>query len=148
MGKFTIIGALTASLLLAACQPGPKAGKVDAVRLTAADADSSNWMSYGRTYSEQRYSPLTQVNTDTVAKLGVAWSHEFDTDRGQEATPLIIDGTLYTTTNWSTVLRMSAVKAPKGPALRAISWARRSKSGLPEGLTTSASSTVPGCATT
>lgn len=114
MGKFTIIGALTASLLLAACQPGPKAGKVDAVRLTAADADSSNWMSYGRTYSEQRYSPLTQVNTDTVAKLGVAWSHEFDTDRGQEATPLIIDGTLYTTTNWSKVYAFDAkTGAPK-----------------------------------
>ncbi|MEY4250334.1 MAG: hypothetical protein RJA87_1967 [Pseudomonadota bacterium] len=114
MGKFTIIGALTASLLLAACQPGPKAGKVDAVRLTAADADSSNWMSYGRTYSEQRFSPLTQVNTDTVAKLGVAWSHEFDTDRGQEATPLIVDGTLYTTTNWSKVYAFDAkTGAPK-----------------------------------
>lgn len=114
MGKFSIIGALTASLLLVACHPGPKAGKVDAVRLTAADSDGSNWMSYGRTYSEQRYSPLTQVNTDTVAKLGVAWSHEFDTDRGQEATPLIVDGTLYTTTNWSKVYAFDAkTGAPK-----------------------------------
>jgi len=114
MGKFSIIGALTASLLLVACHPGPKAGKVDAVRLTSADSDGSNWMSYGRTYSEQRYSPLTQVNTDTVSKLGVAWSHEFDTDRGQEATPLIVDGTLYTTTNWSKVYAFDAkTGAPK-----------------------------------
>lgn len=114
MGKLSIIGAVTAALLLAACNPGPKAGKVDAVRLTAADADGSNWMSYGRTYSEQRYSPLTQVNTDTVGKLGVAWSHEFDTDRGQEATPLIVDGTLYTTTNWSKVYAFDAkTGAPK-----------------------------------
>ncbi len=114
MGKLSIIGALTASLLLVACHPGPKAGKVDAVRLTSADADGSNWMSSGRTYSEQRYSPLTQVNTDTVSKLGVAWSHEFDTDRGQEATPLIVDGTLYTTTNWSKVYAFDAkTGAPK-----------------------------------
>ena len=97
MKTLSILGALTASLLLAACHPGPKAGKVDAARLTGAASDGSNWMSYGRTYDEQRYSPLTQVNLDTVSKLGVAWHHEFDTDRGQEATPVVVDGVLYTT---------------------------------------------------
>jgi len=43
---------------------------VDAQRLQQADKDPGNWMSYGRTYDEQRFSPLTQVNTDNVSKLG------------------------------------------------------------------------------
>ena len=104
----SILGTIAAALLLTACQPGPKAGKVDAARLIAADTDKDNWMSYGRTYSEQRYSPLTQVNTETVGKLGVAWHYEFDTDRGQEATPLMVDGTVYTTTSWSKVFAFDA----------------------------------------
>jgi quinohemoprotein ethanol dehydrogenase len=98
---------------LAACQPGGGnggggAGKVDAARLAAADNDGANWMSYGRTYSEQRFSPLTDVNTGTVGKLGLAWHYQFDTERGQEATPLVVDGTLYTTTTWSKVYAFDA----------------------------------------
>ena len=69
---------------------------VDAKRIEAAKA--SEWLTYGRTYDDQRFSPLDQVNKETVAKLGVAWWSEFDTDRGQEATPLVADGVLYTTT--------------------------------------------------
>ena len=66
------------------------------------------WLTYGRTYDEQRYAPLDQVNRTTVARLGVAWWAEFDTDRGQEATPLVADGVLYTTTTWSKVYAFDA----------------------------------------
>jgi quinohemoprotein ethanol dehydrogenase len=87
---------------LAACGRGA----VDGQRIEAAK--SSEWLSYGRTYDEQRFSPLSQVNRDTIGKLGVAWFAEFDTDRGQEATPLIADGVLFTTTAWSKVYAFDA----------------------------------------
>lgn len=79
---------------------------VDAKRIEAAAAEE--WLTYGRTYDEQRFSPLDQVNKETVSRLGVAWSADFDTDRGQEATPLIADGVLYTTTTWSKVFAFDA----------------------------------------
>src|SRR5262249_39109128 len=74
---------------------------VDAKRLANADRDGSNWLSYGRTYSEQRYSPLAKITDGNAKQLGLAWYADLDTDRGQEATPLVIDGVLYTSTAWS-----------------------------------------------
>ena len=53
-------------------------------------------------------SPLTEVNTGNVGQLGLAWHAHFDTDRGQEATPLVVDGMLYTTTAWSKVYAFDA----------------------------------------
>ncbi len=68
----------------------------------------ANGWTYGRTYDEQRFSPLKQIDAATIGKLGVAWWAEFDTDRGQEATPLVADGMLYTTTAWSKVFAFDA----------------------------------------
>ncbi|MEL7232580.1 MAG: hypothetical protein AAGJ85_08740, partial [Pseudomonadota bacterium] len=48
-----------------------------------------------RTYSEQRFSPLDQINAETVGDLGLEWFADMDTARGQEATPLVMDGKLY-----------------------------------------------------
>jgi len=83
-------------------------GNVDTQRLLSAGSDSQNWLLTGRTYADQRFSPLTQVNTETAPKLGLAWHYDFDTDRGQEATPVEIDGVLYTTTAWSKVYAFDA----------------------------------------
>jgi PQQ-dependent dehydrogenase (methanol/ethanol family) len=65
-------------------------------------------MTHGRTYSEQRYSPLTQIQVDSVAKLGLAWSYDLNTERGIEATSLMVDGVLYTTSAWSIVHAIDA----------------------------------------
>jgi len=70
---------------------------------SAKDAAANQWPGVGRTSDEQRFSPLTQINTDNVKKLGLAWYADFDTNRGQEATPLFIDGALYLSTAWSKV---------------------------------------------
>lgn len=72
-------------------------------RLVAAESEPGQWMSVGRTYDEQRFSPLKQINTENVSKLGLAWFADFDSNRGQEATPLIIDGVIYVSTAWSRV---------------------------------------------
>ncbi len=86
---------------------GPPAN-VDSKRMGEADREPGNWMSYGRTYSEQRFSPLDQITADNVKKLGLAWYADFDTNRGQEATPLVIDGVLYVSTAWSMVKAFDA----------------------------------------
>jgi len=84
------------------------AANVDAARLTDADRDPRNWMSYGRTYSEQRFSPLARIDASNAAQLGLVWFADFDTKRGQEATPLVIDGVLYVSTAWSMVRAFDA----------------------------------------
>ena len=81
---------------------------ITAIALTRANADGDNWITHGRTYSEQRFSPLDAINADTVGDLGLAWYADMDTARGQEATPLVIDGKLYVTTAWSKVFAYDA----------------------------------------
>ena len=63
---------------------------------------------YGRTYDDQRFSPLNQINEQTVARMGLVWSHELDTTRGLEATPIVEDGVIYTTGSWNVVYAMEA----------------------------------------
>lgn len=110
---------LASSCLLAACNAekdklgAGNAAQVDDARLLGADADSANWLSYGRTYEEQRYSPLTEVNDKSVGSLGLAWFSDLDTARGQEATPIVVDGTLYVSTAWSMVKAYDAASGKK-----------------------------------
>ena len=52
------------------------AADVTAARIIGADKEPHNWLSHGRTYSEQRFSPLNKINTDNVEELGLAWSHD------------------------------------------------------------------------
>src|SRR5204863_4528387 len=66
------IGVLIA---VSACRSADSVQTVDDARLIAADRDSANWLTYGRTYSEQRFSPLRQINESTVRRLGLTWSH-------------------------------------------------------------------------
>ncbi len=101
---------LAATALLAACNQGGGGkgpGNVDGARIAAA-SDNGEWLTVARTYDEQRHSPLDKINTTNVGQLGLAWMYEFDTDRGQEATPVVVDGVLYTTTAWSKVYAFDA----------------------------------------
>ena len=94
---------------LAACGTSDAIDLVDDARLSAADRDSANWLTYGRTYNEQRFSPLRQVNDSTVRELGLVWSQELPTTRGVEATPIVVDGVIYTTSAWSVVYAFDAI---------------------------------------
>ena len=83
-------------------------------------------MTYGRTYGEQHFSPLNQVNDQNVSQLGLAWFYDLDTNRGQEATPIVVDGVMYFTSAWSKVFALDAASGkllwsydPKVPG----SWA-------------------------
>lgn len=96
-----LVAASTLALAVGAiAAPGAIAGVTDAMLRAVPDTE---WLSYGRDYGEQRFSPLTAVNEYNVDQLGLAWSADMDTARGQEATPLVHDGVLYVTTAWSMV---------------------------------------------
>jgi PQQ-dependent dehydrogenase (methanol/ethanol family) len=81
---------------------------VDAERIMAADREPANWLTYGRTYSEQRFSPLNQITDRNVSQMSLAWYFDLDTPRGEEATPLVLDGVMYFTTAWSKVIALDA----------------------------------------
>ena len=67
----------------------------------AADRE---WPVYGLDTAETHYSPLDQINVDTVKRLGLAWATDLDAFPGQiQGTPLVVDGTLYGTSPWSVV---------------------------------------------
>ena len=85
-----------------------RATEVDDAALRTADGDSADWLTYGRTYSEQRFSPLKEIDEQSVGKLGLAWSYDLETLRGVEATPLAKDGVLYATSAWSLVYAFDA----------------------------------------
>ena len=107
--KLKTLLALTMVSALAACgTSGGKNAAVDDAALLAGSPDGANWLSYGRTYDEQRFSPLTQVSVSNVSQLGLEWSSDLDTARGQEATPIVVDGVMYVSTAWSMVKAFDA----------------------------------------
>lgn len=77
-------------------------------RIKATSAQEE-WLTHGGTYSEQRHSTLSSVNTDNVNKLGVAWTYDLKTNRGVESTPIVVDGVMYVTSAWSVVYALDAV---------------------------------------
>jgi quinohemoprotein ethanol dehydrogenase len=67
------------------------------------------WRVHGLNASETRFSPLADVNDGNVEKLGLAWFFDYPTARGKEATPLVVDGVMYTTGSWSMVFANNAI---------------------------------------
>ncbi|HAQ75090.1 MAG TPA: PQQ-dependent dehydrogenase, methanol/ethanol family, partial [Hyphomonas sp.] len=80
---------------------------VDTNRISTASA-ADEWLTYGGTYDEQRHSSLIDVNKETVADLGVAWTYDLATNRGVESTPIVVDGVMYVTSAWSLVYALDA----------------------------------------
>jgi quinohemoprotein ethanol dehydrogenase len=91
---------------VAAAAAEPKAGAVDPP--TAANPAPGEWPLHGRTFGEQRFSPLTGVNTGNVSGLGLAWSYATQTTRGLEATPIVTGGVMIATGSWSVVFALDA----------------------------------------
>ncbi len=87
------------AVLLAGC------GTEQAAETPAADRD---WPLHGRGAAEARFSPLAQIHTGNVARVGMAWQLPLDSQRGLEATPIVIDGVMYVTEAWSRVLAIAA----------------------------------------
>ena len=73
-----------------------------------------NWGAIGFSYDEQRFSPLTDISDKNVGELGIAWTADLDDARGQEATPVVVDGVMYVSHAWS---KVSAWDAATGKPL-------------------------------
>jgi quinohemoprotein ethanol dehydrogenase len=89
-----------------AAQPLLKAAGLNAGRLSAGEPDQ--WLTPGRDANGTYYSPLKDINTANVGKLGFAWDYRLGTNRGQESTPLVIDGVMYATSNFGRVYALDA----------------------------------------
>ena len=72
------------------------AGAVDAARLAAGATEPDQWLTAGRDSQGSYHSPLTDINAGNAAQLGFAWEYKLGTRRGLEATPVAVDGVLYT----------------------------------------------------
>ncbi|MBT1704053.1 PQQ-dependent dehydrogenase, methanol/ethanol family [Chryseosolibacter indicus] len=89
------------------------AGDVNIERIIQADEEPENWMSLGRNFMQHHHSPLSQINKDNIKSLGFAWQYETNSNRGKvnrglEATPIVVDGVLYTSGAWSQVYAVNA----------------------------------------
>ena len=74
----------------------------------APDRDATEWRSTGRDVQGTYYSPLSLINDHNVATLGHAWTARTGTSRGLEATPLVVDGVMYTSGTWGMVYALDA----------------------------------------
>ena len=89
-------------------------GAVQDQQIANIDDNSGDWLTYGRNYGEERYSPLSQITKENVSQLGLAWSLNLGTKRGIEATPLVVDGIMFISGPWSIVY---AIDTRKGKIL-------------------------------
>lgn len=100
---------IAAAIVLAACTKQPvtapassqaappaPAAQVDLPRLQRLDQEPGAWLTTGRDAGKTFYSPLDSINRDTVARLGLAWEFQPGTNRGMQATPIVVDGVMYT----------------------------------------------------
>jgi PQQ-dependent dehydrogenase (methanol/ethanol family) len=102
------VALLCLGAVLAVMPTAAQVHRVDDAALRRA-GESGDWLTYGLNQSENRYSPLTQINAANVSQLGLAWAYDVGSGGGgQEATPLAANGTLYGITNWSVVFAVDA----------------------------------------
>ena len=113
-GSSTSPGAPGATAAASAPPPAQHFGAIDASRLAHASDEPGEWFTAGGDGSGAYYSNLTQINAGNAQKLGFAWDYALNTNRGLEATPIVVDGTMYTSGNWG---RVYALDAANGRAL-------------------------------
>jgi glucose dehydrogenase len=113
-------GALAGVLLALAAAPSltvavqaSDIANVDDARIIENAKSGKEWPSTGLDYGVSRFSPLDQITTANVRKLGLAWSYDLDSIRGVEATPVVVDGTMYVTAPWGVVHAINAKTGEK-----------------------------------
>lgn len=95
VGSLFLLGNCGPRLVVAHAMDAP-AGWVDPARLAGASREPQNWFAAGRDQDGTYFSPLAAINAGNVKRLGFAWQYDLDTNRGQEATPIVVDGIMYT----------------------------------------------------
>ncbi len=106
----------SAFIILYSCSEPEKPrepGWIDQERLLLADQQPENWMSLGRDFQQQHFSPLTNINDSNISDLGFAWEYDASSrigrvKRGLEATPIVVDGIMFTSGAWGVVYALNA----------------------------------------
>jgi quinohemoprotein ethanol dehydrogenase len=83
-------------------------GAVDGAFIKGNTASSHDWPTIGLDYAETRFSRLSQITSDNIKGLGLVWSYNLESERGVEATPVVVDGIMYQTASWSVVHAIDA----------------------------------------
>src|SRR5690242_6037617 len=96
MRRIVLAALLAASLPLAAL-----AQTADDIKNAAKTPQ--NVLTYGLTYNQQRFSPLDQINRNTVKRLVPAWSYSMNNNTGEESQPLVYKGVIFVTSQNKTV---------------------------------------------
>ncbi|MDE0348546.1 MAG: PQQ-dependent dehydrogenase, methanol/ethanol family [Gammaproteobacteria bacterium] len=94
-------------------QPVPDGARVaatvdDARIVRALGEEPGSWLTYGRTFEEQRFSPLTQIDRETVARLGLAWSKDLGVRHRVQGSPIMVDGVVYVADPWGVTYALDA----------------------------------------
>lgn len=97
--------ALLIATLLAGCAAAPQAGDQTSNSIAA---EARQWPSYGRDYSNQRFSPLKKINRDNVADLAPSWSFNSGVSNTFQATPIVADGVMYLSLPFNHVVALNA----------------------------------------
>ena len=105
--------ALSLLALLAYLAHSAAVAQVDNAKL-ADEKNGTDWPAYGRTFSENRFSPLEQINRDTVSRLGLAWTLELPDVWNVSSAPVEVDGVIYIAVGYSVIY---AVEATSGKLL-------------------------------
>src|SRR5713101_1088191 len=95
--KMTVLFLSLVGLVLATwVAAGQQTRRIDDLALKNAGKTGDEWLTYGLNPGETRYSPLKQIDSTNVSRLGLAWSYDIGQGGGgQEATPIVSNGTIY-----------------------------------------------------
>ena len=87
----------------------PQGNVTDSRVINSPLDEPGSWLTYGQNFKEQRFSELTQINTDTIARLGLAWTTQIgDYNMRMQGTPLVVDGVMYVSNGWSVIYALDA----------------------------------------
>ena len=81
--------------------------------MQAAMRDSTAWPSYGRDYTNQRFSPLGQITAASVKDLSLVWHYKTGVVKAFETSPIVVGGTMYITTALNHVIALDAATGEK-----------------------------------
>jgi glucose dehydrogenase len=94
--------------MLLAASAAPALAQVDDARMLAAAGDQANWLLYGRDYSNQRFSPLAQIDATNVKRLAPRWIFQSGVSSAFQATPIVVDGVMYVSLPFNHVVALDA----------------------------------------
>ena len=87
----------------------PQGNVTDSRVINSPSDEPGSWLTYGQNFKEQRFSELTQINTDTIARVGLAWTTQIgDYNMRMQGTPLVVDGVMYVSNGWSVIYALDA----------------------------------------